>query len=166
MKSNQDQSIAKRCRDGEKNIEACKNCHACWISIPWCYFSRACAVSITWVCHVFTFVVRWTYSGGIPSSLSTELLRRNATEELTDSQTVPKYQDDCHVLFAVMARKILRSAWIAGLVVKAFHAVTSVALVLFLYSAEFSISRLTCFVKVHHCFYRITFYWTGLWWSN
>ena len=94
--------------------------------------------------------------------MSTELLRRNATEELTDSQTVPKYQDDCHVLFAVMARKILRSARIAGLVVKAFHAVTSVALVLFLYSAEFAISRVNCFVKVHHCFYRIIFYWTGL----
>ena len=29
MKSNQDQSAAKRCGDGEKNIEAYKNCHAC-----------------------------------------------------------------------------------------------------------------------------------------
>ena len=28
MKSNQDQSVAKRCGDGEKNIDACKNCHA------------------------------------------------------------------------------------------------------------------------------------------
>ena len=28
--------------------------------------------------------------GGIRSSLSTELLRRKATEELTDIQTVPK----------------------------------------------------------------------------
>ena len=90
--------------------------------------------------------------------MSTELLRRNATEELTDSQTVPKYQDDCHVLFAVMAIKILRSARIAGLVVKAFHAVTSVELVLFLYSVKFAISRVNCFVKVHHCFYRIIFY--------
>ena len=48
-----------------------------------------------------------------------------------------------------MARKILRSARIAGLVVKAFHAVTSVELVLFLYSVKFAISRVNCFVKVH-----------------
>lgn len=49
-----------------------------------------------------------------------------------------------------MARKILRSARIARLVVKAFHhAVTSVELVLFLHSVKIAISRVNCFVKVH-----------------
>ena len=128
--------------------------------------SRLCCLSLPCLYICCKEKIGWTYMGGIRSSLSTELLRRKATEgrnwrifkQFPSKQILLTIcfsvfwaeQDDCHVLFAVMARKILRSARIARLVVKAFHhAVTSVELVLFLYSVKFAISRVNCFVKVH-----------------